>query len=157
MLASLQLCLAPLECSLACLLLAYMIIKLLFFSWWLWRVWNLYLYYFSKLYCFSIFIPIPCISTIFLYSYPSSYRYYFLVFVLIPYISTVIMYSYQSPTSVPFSCISHRSPIFVLFSCIVIYDSNIYCAFYLTCYYLTPDSCMLSPDTCLLSPDSWHT
>jgi len=36
-------------------------------SWWLWRVWNLYLYRFSKLYHFSVFVPIPCIDTIFLY------------------------------------------------------------------------------------------
>jgi len=53
------------------------------------------------------------------------------------------MYSYQSPVS-------------VLFSCIVIYDSDIYCAYYLTCYYLTPDSCLLSPDTCLISFITCH-
>jgi len=39
-------------------------------------------------------------------------------------------------------------------SYIIIYDSDIHSAYYLTCYYLTPDSCMLTPDSCLLSPDT---
>jgi len=53
------------------------------------------------------------------------------------------------PVFVPISCVgtlfmySHRSLVSVLFSCIKICDSDIYCAYYSTCHYLTPDSCML--------------
>ena len=65
--------------SLFTCLLARLIIQLLFFYWWLWRVWNLYLTDFQN-------------GIIFLYSYWSQYRYYFLVF-------------NWSPVSILFSCI----------------------------------------------------
>ena len=70
------------------------------------------------------------------------YRYCLLVFILIPYISIIFLYSY-------------RFSVLVLFSDIEIYDIDIYYTYYLTCYYLTPDSCLLSLDTCLLSPDTY--
>ena len=63
--------------------------------------------------------------------------------VLIFYIGIIFLYSYRSPVS-------------VLFSSIVIYDSDIYYAYYLACYYLTPDSCMLSPDICLIPLITCH-
>ena len=66
------------------------------------------------------------------------YRYHFPIFVMISYIGTIFLYSYWSHVS-------------VLLSFIVIYDSDIYCVYYLTCYYLAPDSCMLSPITCFIS------
>jgi len=58
---------------------------------------------------------------------------------------------YRFPVFTPISCIgtiflySYWSPISVLFSCIVIYGNDIYCTYYLTCYYMTPDSYMQSP------------
>jgi len=114
-----------LACPLTCLT-----VQLLFFYWWLRSAWNLYWYYFSKLYCF-------------LYSYRS------LVSVAFSRIRTELLYWYRFLVFV-------LIPISVLFSCIVIYDSDIYCAYYLTYYYLTPDSCMLSPNTCLLSLITCH-
>jgi len=71
------------------------------------------------------------------------YRYYFSVFIPILYIGTVFLYSYWFP-------------ILVRFSCIVIDDSDIYCAYDLTCHHLRPDSCMLSHDTYLISFNTNH-
>jgi len=68
------------------------------------------------------------------------YRHRFPVFISISYIGIIFLYLYRSPVS-------------VLFSCIIIYDSDVYCAYYLTCYYLTPDTCLLLLNTCMLSPD----
>ena len=108
----------------------YLIILILSFSWWLWRVWNLYLYCFSKLYHFPVFVPIPFIDTIFLYSY-------------------------WSPISISFSCMGN-DPLYRYFSCIVI---SIVLIIYhaitwhmtLTYYHLTPIWYHLSPDM----PDIW--
>jgi len=67
-------------------------------------------------------------------------------------ICTDPLYQYRCPVFVLIFCIgtgllcSYWSPVSVLFYCILIYDSDICCAYYLTCYYLTLDSCMLSPD-----------
>jgi len=74
------------------------------------------------------------------------YRYHFLLFVPILCIGTVFLYSYWSSVSVPFSHMRtdplHRY--YFLYS-------DIYCAYYLPWYYLTPYSYMLSPNTYLIS------
>ena len=108
-------CLSSLGCTLACTPLVYIIIQLLFLSWWLCRVWNLCLNCLPKSYHFSVFVTISCISTIFLYSY--------------------------------------RSPVSVLFYCVVIYDSDIRCA--ITCQ-LTPACYHLTPVWYHLSPTTWY-
>ena len=66
--------------------------------------------------------------------------------------------------TVPFSCIRTDSlyryhfSIFVLILCIdtVFLFSDIYYTYYLTCYYLTHDSCLFSPDTYLISLITCH-
>jgi len=91
----------------------------------------MYLYYFSKLYCFSCI----CANTL--------YRYRFPVFISILYIGTNFLVSIMIFLA-------------VLFSCIVIYVSDIYYAYYLICYHLTPNFCMLSPNICLISLITCH-
>jgi len=81
----------------------------------------------------------------FRYSYRS--QYYFPVFILISGIGTTFLYFFRSPVSVPFSCIMIR-------------DNDIYCAYLLVvispaCYHLT---CYYMPllDTWLLHVTTWH-
>ena len=62
-------------------------------------------------------------------------RYCFHVLISISSIGTTFLHLYRSPVSVPFFRI-------------MIYDSDIYYAYYLSCYRLTPDSCMLLFVTC---------
>jgi len=114
-------CLASLACSLT-YLLACLLDKLInSFIWLLWRVWNLYLNYFSKLYCFLVFVSIFSISTTFLYLY-------------------------RSPESVPFSRIMIYDNDIL---CAYLLDalSPAYGQLKPACHYLTLDSCMLSPAT----------
>jgi len=72
--------------------LACLRIQLLLFYWWLWRVWNLYLYYFQNcivfLYAYRSPVSVPsfCIRT------DLMYQYYFLVFIPIPCIGTFFLY-----------------------------------------------------------------
>ena len=93
-----------------------------------------YLYCFTKLYCFPVFVLISYISVLFsCVRINLLYQYCFLVFV-------------------PISCIIRTDPLYryylpILRHMIVISTVIMTPA----CYYLTHDSCMLSPDIYLIS------
>jgi len=53
---------------------------------------NLYLYYFLKLNCFSVFVPVSCIGTIFCICTDPLCQHYFPVFVPISGIDTVFLH-----------------------------------------------------------------
>jgi len=126
--ALLRLDVCLLACPLTCLT-----VQLLFFYWWLRSVWNLYWYYFSKLYCFPVFLPIS-------------------------YISSIFPYSYWSPVPVPFSCI-HTDLLYqycfhVLWYTIVI--STVLITWYIIIWYLTLACYHLKPACYHLYLATWY-
>ena len=76
----------------------------------------------------------------------------------------VFLHSYQSHVSILFFCVRadllyrYRFSVCLPISCIgtVFLYRDIFCAYYLPCYYLTLDSCMLLTDTCLISLITCH-
>jgi len=112
--------------------LVYLSIQLLLFPWWLWRVWNLYLY------CYPNY-------TIFLYSYWSP------VSVSFSCIRTDPLYRCRFLVCIPIPCIS-------TVSCIVISTVLILDVLLLDTWLLHAITwpCLLSPDACLISLITWH-